>query len=101
MTVHDGPAALEALRTERHTAAVLDIGMPGMDGYEVARRARASPDGEEITLIALTGWGNDDDRRRSREAGIDHHLVKPVDLNVLEDLLAHEARSVRRQAGAG
>jgi CheY-like chemotaxis protein len=98
--VHDGPTALEALRTQRHTAAVLDIGMPGMDGYEVARRARASPYGEGITLIALTGWGNDDDRRRSREAGIDHHLVKPVDLHVLEDLLATKrAASPRSDVG--
>jgi len=67
---------------------VLDIGMPGMDGYEVARRVREGPRGKQIQLIALTGWGNDEDRRRSREAGIDHHLVKPVDLNVLENLLA-------------
>ncbi len=88
VTVHDGRAALEALRTEKPAAAVLDIGMPGMDGYELARRARATPDGEDITLIALTGWGNDEDRRRSREAGIDHHLVKPVDLHSLQDLLA-------------
>ena len=88
VTVHDGPAALEALRTEKPCAAVLDIGMPGMDGYEVARRVRAGPRGEHIQLIALTGWGTDEDRRRSREAGIDHHLVKPVDLNVLESLLA-------------
>jgi len=88
VTVHDGPAALEALRTEEPSAAVLDIGMPGMDGYEVARRVRAGPRGKRIQLIALTGWGNDEDRRRSREAGIDHHLVKPVDLNVLESLLA-------------
>jgi CheY-like chemotaxis protein len=87
-TAHDGPAALETLRTEKPCAAVLDIGMPGMDGYEVARRVRAGPRGELVQLIALTGWGNDEDRRRSREAGIDHHLVKPVDLNVLESLLA-------------
>jgi CheY-like chemotaxis protein len=70
---------------------VLDIGMPGMDGYEVARRARAEPEGAGLTLIALTGWGNEEDRRRSREAGIDHHLVKPVDLSVLEKLLAARA----------
>jgi PAS domain S-box-containing protein len=88
VTVHDGPAALEALRTEAPSAAVLDIGMPGMDGYEVARRVRSGPRGNDIKLIALTGWGNDEDRRRSREAGMDHHLVKPVDLHVLEDVLA-------------
>ncbi len=87
-TVHDGTAALEALRTQGPAFALLDIGMPGMDGYELARRVRAEPRGAELTLIALTGWGNDEDRRRSREAGIDHHLVKPVDLHVLEELLA-------------
>jgi len=98
VTVHDGPAALEAMRSEKPAAAVLDIGMPGMDGYEVARRARAEPDGADITLIALTGWGNDEDRRRSREAGIDHHLVKPVDLHVLEDLLAATATRAAAEA---
>jgi CheY-like chemotaxis protein len=87
-TVHDGPAALECVRIHRPSAAVLDIGMPGMDGYEVARRARACAEGGKLTLIALTGWGNEEDRRRSKEAGIDHHLVKPVDLGVLESLLA-------------
>jgi PAS domain S-box-containing protein len=88
VTVHDGLAALECVRTHKPSVAVLDIGMPGMDGYEVARRARATSEGGDLTLIALTGWGNEEDRRRSREAGIDHHLVKPVDLRVLEDLLA-------------
>jgi len=61
--------------------------MPGMDGYELARRVRAEPHGAELTLIALTGWGNDEDRRRSREAGIDYHMVKPVDLEELGKLL--------------
>ncbi|HUQ51427.1 MAG TPA: response regulator, partial [Gammaproteobacteria bacterium] len=87
-TAHDGPAALECVRTQKLSAAVLDIGMPGMDGYEVARQTRAGPEGADLTLIALTGWGNEEDRRRSREAGIDHHLVKPVELSVLESLLA-------------
>jgi CheY-like chemotaxis protein len=95
VTAYDGPAALDAMRTARPTVAVLDIGMPGMDGYEVARRARAGPRGGDITLIALTGWGNDEDRRRSREAGIDHHLVKPVDLRALEELLAARAGEPR------
>jgi CheY-like chemotaxis protein len=97
-TVHDGPAALEVLQAEKPSAAVLDIGMPGMDGYEVARRVRAEPHGADLTLIALTGWGSDEDRRRSREAGIDHHLVKPVDLNVLQDLIA--ARAARTAGDA-
>jgi CheY-like chemotaxis protein len=58
-----------------------------MDGYEVARQARQLPEAAGAKLIALTGWGKAEDRRRSREAGIDHHLVKPVNLRVLEDLL--------------
>jgi CheY-like chemotaxis protein len=62
--------------------------MPGMDGLEVARRARQLREGRDLTLIALTGWGQEADRRRSREAGIDYHLVKPVDLEELGRLLA-------------
>jgi CheY-like chemotaxis protein len=67
---------------------VLDIGMPGMDGYEVARRLRAAPQHASTLLIALTGWGQEDDMQRSRDAGIDHHLVKPPDLDRLRDLIA-------------
>jgi CheY-like chemotaxis protein len=66
---------------------LLDIGMPEMDGLEVARRARQLPEHRDLTLIALSGWGQDEDRRRSREAGIDYHLVKPVDVDELGDLL--------------
>src|SRR6185503_14198500 len=87
-TAHDGAAALDAFVAYRPTLAFLDIGMPGMDGYELARRARQLPGGDETILIALSGWGQDADRRRSREAGIDHHLVKPVDVAVLRGLLA-------------
>jgi len=87
-TANDGPAALEAFRTYRPSVVLLDIGLPEMDGYEVARRTRQQPEGGDVTLIALTGWGQEEDRRRSKEAGIDHHLVKPVDLNALEKLLA-------------
>jgi CheY-like chemotaxis protein len=66
---------------------LLDIGMPGMDGLEVARRARQRPGSRDLAVIALSGWGQDEDRRRSREAGIDYHLVKPVDLVELGHLL--------------
>jgi CheY-like chemotaxis protein len=66
---------------------LLDIGMPGMDGYEVAREIRARADGSTALIVALTGWGQEDDRRRSREAGFDHHLVKPADLETLERVL--------------
>jgi CheY-like chemotaxis protein/two-component sensor histidine kinase len=75
---NDGPAALEALETYQPSVVFLDIGMPGMDGYEVARRARQWCEDREVTLIALTGWGQEEDLRRSKEAGIDHHLVKPL-----------------------
>jgi PAS domain S-box-containing protein len=85
--VHDGIAALEVARAFRPEVALLDIGMPGLNGYEVAQRLRQEMDGP-LTLIALTGWGQDEDRLRSREAGFDHHLVKPADPDVLKMLLA-------------
>jgi CheY-like chemotaxis protein len=66
---------------------LLDIGMPGMDGFEVARRLQARPESEGISLIALTGWGNEGDRRQSQEAGFHHHLIKPVEPNVIRNLL--------------
>ena len=84
---NDGPAALAALRHQRPSVVLLDIGMPGMDGYEVAARIRAQSDLGDVVLIALTGWGQSDDRQRSRDAGFDHHLVKPVDLSTLQGLL--------------
>jgi PAS domain S-box-containing protein len=87
-TAHDGRSALEALDTFAPSVMLLDLGMPGMDGYEVAERTRQHPNGRKITIIALTGWGQERDRRRSQEAGIDHHLVKPVDLDALRKLLA-------------
>jgi CheY-like chemotaxis protein len=85
-TAHSGPAALQAAPEVRPEAVVLDIGLPGMDGYEVARRLRGEASGP--LLVALTGYGQDEDRRRSREAGFHHHLVKPVDPEELERLLA-------------
>jgi CheY-like chemotaxis protein len=62
--------------------------MPDLDGYEVARRIRQRPEGHDVTLIALTGWGQEEDRRRSRSAGFDYHLIKPADMNALEMVLA-------------
>jgi CheY-like chemotaxis protein len=86
-TATDGPAALDELDTYRPSVMLLDIGMPGMDGLEVARRARQRSDGRDLTVIALSGWGQDEDRRRSRDAGVDYHMVKPVDLDELGRLL--------------
>jgi PAS domain S-box-containing protein len=92
-TVSDGPTALDELDTYRPSVVLLDIGMPGMDGLEVARRARQRSDGRDLTVIALSGWGQDEDRRRSREAGVDYHMVKPVDLDELGRLLTALAPS--------
>ncbi|TWT91103.1 Autoinducer 2 sensor kinase/phosphatase LuxQ [Pseudobythopirellula maris] len=87
-TAADGPAALEAAAEQRPELVFLDIGLPGMDGYEVARRLRAAPGTRSAWIVALTGYGQADDRRKSAEAGFDHHLVKPADIEDLERLLA-------------
>ncbi len=84
---HSGRTALESVETFKPDVVLLDIGMPGMDGYEVARRIRANPATRNISLIALTGWGQDEDRRRSVAAGFNHHLVKPADIEQLRQLL--------------
>ncbi|WP_295856999.1 CheR family methyltransferase [uncultured Xylophilus sp.] len=100
-TVHratDGPQALEAARTHRPDVLLLDIGMPGLDGWEVVRRIRAEPWGAGMLILAATGWGQDDDRRRSAEAGADAHLVKPVDHPQIRALIADW---VRRRGAAG
>jgi CheY-like chemotaxis protein len=86
--VHDGQEAVEAAGWFRPEVAVLDIGMPRLNGYEAARRIREQPWGRSATLVALTGWGQEDDRRRAAEAGFDHHLTKPVDPAALDALLA-------------
>ncbi|HYV97340.1 MAG TPA: ATP-binding protein [Gemmatimonadaceae bacterium] len=83
-----GTEALAVLEEYRPNVMLLDIGMRVMDGYEVARRVRAHPDFKDITLIALTGWGQDEDRRRSRAAGFDYHLIKPADIDALQVLLS-------------
>jgi signal transduction histidine kinase len=84
----DGSDALQSAERHRPDVALLDIGMPHANGYEVARRIRGEPWGRNMVLVALTGWGQESDRRRSHEAGFDSHLTKPVDPNVLDELLA-------------
>jgi PAS domain S-box-containing protein len=85
---HDGMTALDAARSYHPHVVVLDIGLPGISGYEVARRLRLDPEFEETPLVAVTGYGQEVDRRRSERAGIDYHLTKPVDPNALQQLLA-------------
>jgi signal transduction histidine kinase/CheY-like chemotaxis protein len=84
---YSGAEALDALERCRPAVVLLDIGMPGMDGHEVARRLRQRSGFEHVTLVALTGWGQEDDMRRTREAGFDHHMVKPADIQTLTHLL--------------
>jgi CheY-like chemotaxis protein len=85
---NDGPAALARLESDRPDVVLLDIGMPDMDGFEVARRIRERKEFDNIVLIALTGWGQAEDRNRTRAAGFDHHLVKPADITALQSLLS-------------
>ncbi len=87
-TALDGEEALAKLRAQRPNVPLLDIGMPGLDGYEVARRIRREPWGRDILLIAMTGWGQEKDKREASEAGFDSHLTKPVDVEQLERLIA-------------
>ena len=84
---HNGTTALEVIESYRPDVVLLDIGMQGMDGFEVARRVRQRTDLNNIILIALTGWGQTEDRDRTRTAGFDHHLVKPADITALQSLL--------------
>ena len=87
-TVNSGPAALAAIPHYRPNVLLMDIGMPGMSGYDVARRIREQPEFNGIKLVALTGWGQEEDRRLSRDAGFDYHLTKPVDSRILKDLIS-------------
>jgi CheY-like chemotaxis protein len=84
----DGPEALEIVKGYDPAVVLLDIGMPGMDGFEVARRIRAGSASRRPSIVALTGWGQPEDRRRTKEAGFDHHLVKPADMVALQGILS-------------
>jgi CheY-like chemotaxis protein len=88
---HDGRAALSVAQTFRPDIVLLDIGMPRLNGYEVAQALRQEPWGADIRLIALTGWGQESDRQRAAEAGFDCHLTKPVDPDALETMLSEGA----------
>ena len=83
-TEYDGAAAVNAARSQQPDVILLDIGMPKLNGYEAARQIRSHDPHSPVLLVAVTGWGQEEDRRRSKEAGFHHHLVKPVDLATLE-----------------
>jgi CheY-like chemotaxis protein len=86
-TAYDGQQAVDAVKRARPDIVVMDIGMPGMDGYEAVRQIRLQPDGGDILIIALTGWGQDSAKREAADAGFDHHLVKPVNFDLLRSFL--------------
>jgi PAS domain S-box-containing protein len=88
---HDGPAALLAAETFRPAIGFLDLGLPVMDGYELAARLREIPKLNSIILVAVTGYGQESDRRKTRHAGFHHHLVKPIDLQAIDDVLSGTA----------
>ena len=92
-TAHNGPAALEGARSFQPEVVLLDIALPGMNGYEVADRLKGEPGLQEVILVAMTGFGQAEDRRRSEEAGFSAHLVKPLDLSTLRELLARTGRT--------
>jgi CheY-like chemotaxis protein len=85
---YDGSAALAALDEFHPAVMLLDLGMPGLSGYDVAKAVRVRPELSDVALVALTGWGQDHDRQKTAAAGFAHHLVKPVDLQQLQTLLS-------------
>jgi CheY-like chemotaxis protein len=96
---HDGIEAVERAEAIRPEVVVMDVGMPRLNGYDAARRIRAQEWGRGMVVIALTGWGQESDRRQSREAGCDDHLLKPVDPTLLSERIG-ELYSCRRQLSA-
>jgi CheY-like chemotaxis protein/anti-sigma regulatory factor (Ser/Thr protein kinase) len=90
----DGATGLELLEAEHPDVAIIDIGLPGLNGYQVAQRIRECPHGRAVMLVALTGYGRLSDYQRSTEAGFDYHLVKPVDLDMLSGLLQTADRPI-------
>jgi CheY-like chemotaxis protein len=87
LEAEEGLRGLELLKAERPDIAVIDVGLPGLNGYEIARRFRAEPDTDSVLLVALTGYGTPEARERSRQAGFDHHLIKPVNPDTLRELM--------------
>jgi len=95
-TAHDGAVSLSVIETFNPEIVLLDIGLPRMDGYQLARRIRSMPGGDKRLLAAVTGWGQEGDRDRAREAGFDRHMTKPITLQALDALLAAAPAAERR-----
>ncbi len=100
-TAHDGNEAVTAAEQFRPDVMLLDIGLPGMSGHEVARSLRQESWGRSVVMIAMTGWSMDEERERSEQAGFDHHMVKPVDPETLMRLLATLNSPPRATLGMG
>ena len=90
-----GPAALEAVEEEMPDIVLLDLGLPGMDGFEVARRLRGQPGGRDVFIAAVTAYRGEEHQRQAREAGFDRYLMKPVDIDTLRQLLSQTAAGER------
>lgn len=107
LEAEEGYAGLELLKSARPDVAVIDVGLPGLDGYEIARHFRREPNANGVMLVALTGYGTPEARERSRQAGFDHHLIKPVNVEALEEIMragavgCDAARAATGAAGAG
>jgi DNA-binding response OmpR family regulator len=95
-----GASGVESALANRPDTALIDIGLPGFDGYEVARRIRSSSESQGMILIALTGYGSPEDRRRSEQAGFDTHLVKPLNFDMLDNLLTAPVESDLKKSAA-
>jgi CheY-like chemotaxis protein len=99
-TVYGGEEAIDAAARGDVQVALVDIGMPTVDGFQVAERISRSPEGKATLLVAVTGWGEKADRERSKQAGFAYHLTKPVDFDALASLLSTAARKAQQQARA-
>jgi CheY-like chemotaxis protein len=100
LEAEEGLSGLEMLKSKRPDVAVIDVGLPGLNGYEVARRFRAEPDSGAVMLVALTGYGTPEAQEQSRKSGFNYHLIKPVNGEALEEIM-REAASARVGAGVG
>jgi PAS domain S-box-containing protein len=94
---HDGLEAVESARNLRPDVILMDIGMPRLNGYDAARRIREQPWGHDVLMVATTGWGKEEDRQRSKEAGFDFHFVKPIDVTAVQELLSSPGRTQQDQ----